>query len=287
MMNTTRLNGGQLEIKPRRMDFPFENIKAKKFYRDNSILSAFLSTLSGTFPPGESEFIASVRLYQKRIEDPELQKNIRGFIGQEGHHSHQHKRMNEVLNQLGWDAQYVEQSMQRGIIKRNKNKRLGSDRFRLALTAGIEHLTAIMAEFMLTTPEVFSDVAPEVAELLLWHAVEELEHKAVAFDVYMTCEKDQKYMRTVLKLGTLLFITKVTRYTFQLLWKSKTLPSWREIKETYDFFYNKKTGLITKIKPLYKDYFKQGFHPWDHQNAHLIDEWKEKHYNPEHDKSAG
>lgn len=287
MATTIKHSGGQVEIKPRRMRMPFTQLKAQKFYKDNAVLSAFLSALSGTFPPGEAEFIASVRQYLDKIDDPELLENVKNFISQEGHHSHQHKDLNKTLNDLGWDALYVEESLKRAIVKRNKFKRFGSDKFRLALTTGIEHLTAIMAEYMMTTPDAFEDADPIMVELLTWHAVEELEHKAVAFDVFMKYENDQAYLRKVLNFGLKMFTFRVSLYTIQLLWKARIMPSWREIKEAYNFMYDKETGLITKLKPLYRDYFKEGFHPWDHQNAHLIDEWKAKYYNPEHDKSAG
>ncbi|WP_420590495.1 metal-dependent hydrolase [Bacterioplanoides sp.] len=274
-----------VEIKPRRMNFPFQQVKARKFFNNNTLLSAFGAVLSGTFPPGEAEFIASVRLYRDRIDNPELKQQISGFIGQEGHHSHQHGRANKVLQQLGWDAPWVEQRLAADIRKRNKNKRLGSDKFRLALTAGLEHLTAIMSEYMLTHPQVLDDLDPTVRELIFWHAVEEIEHKAVAFDLFMLCENDQKYMQRVLRLGTVMFITKILRLMVRLMWKAKTIPSWREAKQFWQFMFAE-NGLITQVKTPYKDYFREGFHPWDHNNQELIDMWKKQYYRADHDKGS-
>lgn len=274
-----------VDIKPRRMNFPFNQLDATVYFKNNAIMSAFGAALSGIFPPGETEFIESVRLYRDKVEDPQLLDQIRGFIGQEGHHSHQHRRANEVLKELGWDAQQIEKNLARDIARRNKRAITGSPKFRLAMTAGLEHLTAIMSEFMLTTPEVFEGLDPTVRELLFWHAVEEIEHKAVAFDLYMLCENDQQYMQRILRIATVIFVAKVSGYIIRLLWQAKKIPGWREIKEFYQFFLGKK-GMITKIKKPYKDYFKAGFHPWDHDNQALIDLWKAKYYRADHDKGS-
>jgi len=281
-MTTIKNNGGAVEIKPRRMSFPFSEMKSSLYFKDNALLSAFGAALSSTYPPGESEFIASVRLYQDKVTDPELKQQIRGFIGQEGHHSHQHKKANEVLKGLGWDAQYVEENLGKDIAKNTSSGWRSKPKWRLAVTAGMEHMTAIMAEYMLKNPEVFDSLDERVKELLFWHAVEEIEHKSVAFDVFMSIENDQRYLRKAMRMANFIFNSKISMYVVVLMWKARRFPSWREVKEFREFLFGKK-GLVTQIKPAYKDYFKEGFHPWDHDNQYLIDEWKEKYYRPEHD----
>ena len=109
--------GGKVDIKPRRMSFPFKDIKDRFFYKGNSVISAFGAALSSTFPPGEAEFIASVRLYRDKVKDEKLQQQIRGFIGQEGHHSHQHKQANLVLKELGIDAVRLEKHLEKDTSK--------------------------------------------------------------------------------------------------------------------------------------------------------------------------
>jgi len=261
-----------VQIQPRKMQFAFSRIKSRFFYDNNRLLSAFFAALSSTFPPGEAEFIASVRNYRERITDPELAEQIRGFIGQEGHHSHQHKKANEVLRALGMDAVRLEQHLKRD-IKRFLRRRHASPKFRLAMTVGMEHLTAIMAEFVLQNPEVLEPLEESVKDLLYWHAVEEIEHKAVAFDVFMNQEGDQKYLRKVLRLVTLLFTVRIACYMVALLWWTRKLPRWSDIKGFGKFMYGRK-GLISNIRQPYRDYFKPGFHPWDHDNRDLIEKWQ-------------
>jgi predicted metal-dependent hydrolase len=274
--------GGQVEIKPRHMSFPFTEVKDKFFFGGNSLLTVFAGALSSTFPPGEAEFIESVRHYRDQVKDETLKQQIKGFIGQEGHHSHQHKQANIALTELGIDAVRLEKHLEKDIKKYTARKHV-TPKFRLAMTVGMEHLTAIMAEHVLTTPESLGPLNETVQELLYWHAVEEIEHKAVAFDVFMLCENDQKYLRRVLRLVTVLFSIRIACYMVALLFWARKMPSWKDLKGFSAFMFGKKYGLLPSIRSNYKDYFKEGFHPWDHANQELVDMWKEKMYRPEHD----
>lgn len=261
-----------VSIKPRKMEFPFAGIKDRFFFSGNSLLTVFFGALSSTFPPGEAEFIASVRNYRERITDPVLKEQIRGFIGQEGHHSHQHKKANEVLRDLGIDAVRLEKHLERD-LKRFTTRKFATNKFRLAMTVGMEHMTAIMAEFVLTNPEVLEPMEESVRDLLYWHAVEEIEHKAVAFDVFMQQEGDQKYLRRVLKLVTWLFTIRISFYMLALLFWARKMPGWQDIKGFWRFMYGAK-GLVSNIRQPYRDFFKPGFHPWDHDNRDLIEKWQ-------------
>ena len=261
-----------VSIHPRKMEFPFSDITQPYFFAGNSLLTVFFAALSSTFPAGEAEFIASVRNYRERITDPVLKEQIRGFIGQEGHHSHQHKKANEVLRDLGIDAVRLEKHLERDIARLTKRK-FATDKFRLALTVGLEHMTAIMAEFVLTHPEVLEPLEPSVRDLLYWHAVEEIEHKAVAFDVYMQQEGDRKYLRRALKFVTWMFTIRISCYMVALLFWKRKLPGMADIRGFRRFLYGAK-GMITNIRQPYRDFFKEDFHPWDHDNRDLIDKWQ-------------
>ncbi|CAA0121334.1 Uncharacterised protein [BD1-7 clade bacterium] len=261
---------GNLPIKPRKMAFGLENIERQYFFNDNLLLSAWVSALSASFPPGESEFIASVRNYRDRITDPKQLEDIRGFIGQEGHHSHQHKQLNESLTNLGFDVVRLEKYFEGVVSHQLKNS---SDKRRLAITSGMEHLTAIMSDYVLQNQDQFDNVDQHFIDLFNWHAVEEIEHKAVAFDVYMATEGDEAYLRRMLIVATLIFFRHIIVGFVRLLWWNKKLPSWKDIRGFWRFL-GGKNGMMRWISRPYKDYLKKGFHPWDHQNQALVDEWK-------------
>ncbi len=133
------------------------------------------------FPAGERFFVRSVYHYLDRIKDDAvLLAEVKGFAGQEGRHAQAHERFFEAMRVQGYDIDSILGPYERvayDIIEKRSPARL-----RLAVTVAAEHFTAIMAEQALTSGE-FEHADPALRALLYWHAVEELEHKAVAFDV--------------------------------------------------------------------------------------------------------
>jgi predicted metal-dependent hydrolase len=259
-----------LDVAPRKMSFPFSNMKEKYFFAGNSLKTCLLAGLSATFPPGEAEFIESVRNYRDKIDNPELKKQVKGFIGQEGHHSHQHKQANQALLDLGFDAPALEHKME-GII--NKRVKTLNNKTRLAVTVCMEHITAILAEHVLENPEVFNGMEEPARQLMFWHAVEEIEHKAVAFDVYMECEGDRELLKKVMSFAIKIFFWRMTTFTFKLMWQNKKMPSWTEIKEFKRFLFGN-VGIITQLKGPYKTFSNPDFHPWQSNSLELIDKWE-------------
>lgn len=272
----------QLSIKPRKMNFPFEQVTQRFFFDNNALKSAFVAALSATFPAGEGEFIESVRRFRDKTNDPELLEQIRGFIGQEGHHSLQHKRFNQALRQLGFDAVKLESVFEKDLAYTIKNK---SDRERLAYTVCFEHQTAILADYFFRETSALDGLDETIKDLILWHTVEEIEHKAVAFDLFMTCDGDRALLKKAQKEATRLFSWRISKYMVFLLWWARIFPGWKDIKGYASFMFGKK-GLMTKLREPYRDFFREDFHPWDHQNLHLVDEWKQNHYRPEQNRAS-
>ena len=138
--------------------------------------------LSALFPDGEDFFVRSVRHYRDQIEDPDLKRDVAGFIGQEAVHGREHRVLNDRLAELGYPTKRIERFTKAALGLRERIAPASSN---LAATAALEHFTATLAELLLTNEEtrnLFGD--PAVRELFVWHALEESEHKAVAFDVY-------------------------------------------------------------------------------------------------------
>ena len=130
------------------------------------------------FTHGERFFIRSVRHYLDRVS-PELAAEVKGFFGQEGRHAQAHERLFETLRAQGFDIDSILERYEH--IAYDYIEKAAPPPVRLAVTAALEHFTAILAEDALTSDSLsFAD--PEIRRLLEWHAVEELEHKAVTFD---------------------------------------------------------------------------------------------------------
>jgi len=131
------------------------------------------------FPHGERFFVRSVKHFLADITDPALRDQIKGFFGQEGRHAHAHDELNAVLRAQGYEIDAFLASYKRitdWIEARS------SPKLRLAATAAAEHFTASLAEGAFNRG-VLDAADPRIQKLLAWHAAEEIEHKAVAFDV--------------------------------------------------------------------------------------------------------
>src|SRR5258708_4836544 len=155
----------------------------KHFAADGDLISSHLAgALSAVFPDGEDFFVRSVRHFRDQVTDPELKRQVAGFIGQEAMHGREHRAFNDRLDQLGYPTKRVERITKWGLELR---ERIASPKANLAATAALEHFTATLAELVLSDEETRGQFGHQaVRELFVWHALEESEHKAVAFDVY-------------------------------------------------------------------------------------------------------
>jgi len=271
-----------VDVKPRRMAFAFDKVASRYFFDDNALKSAYIAALSATFPAGEGEFISSVRMFKDKVDDPVLQEQIKGFIGQEGQHSQQHRQFNVAIKNLGFDAVRLEKVFEKD-MKRSLKAR--SKETRLAFTVCFEHQTAILANEFFTNPKVLQGMDEHFADLMRWHSIEEIEHKGVAFDLYMRTIGDRKLLHKAQRIATVLFSARVAKYMILLMWWSRTMPSWKDIKGYYKFMFAK-GGLLRNLRKPYRDFFRNDFHPWDHQNQDLIDIWKREYYQEKQDKSS-
>jgi len=262
-------------IKPRKMVFDMEQLTEKFFFRDNPVLSTFMYALSAAFPDGERFFIDSVRHYQKEIDDPNLLAQVRGFIGQEAHHSNIHEQFNEHAETLGMAMGKIQRRFKRRLAM--ARKRLGPAE-QLAVTAAIEHITATLAQWTLENSEselIHGDNSP-LREMLIWHAMEEIEHKSVAFDVYRRVVDNEALRIRVAKIIFRTFWIQIAIAQLTLLWRSRTLPSPRHLREAWQFMWGKQ-GIRRWAAPEFKKYLQTGFHPNDIDQSQLIEHWHENY----------
>ena len=170
-----------LLIKPRQPEFALPSPWLRHWHGGDAFKSHFFDAMSLLFPDGERFFIDAVRAYRDQVTDPQQQAQIRGFIGQEAHHSREHQHYSEALRESGYDLDYLERRLKKRLAFVRKHL---PPKVHLAATTAVEHLTAIMADAILQNPEWLEGADPTMARLWRWHALEESEHKAVAFDLY-------------------------------------------------------------------------------------------------------
>src|SRR5690606_4920788 len=126
---------------------------------NDPFLSLFLTALSAVFPEGERFFVDSVRRYRDLIENPVLKKAVSAFIGQEAHHSKEHKGLNDLMTRKGYPVDEIENKVGMGLTYLRKV--LPPER-QLAMTCALEHFTAILAELLLTSPELIERMDPRL-----------------------------------------------------------------------------------------------------------------------------
>lgn len=260
----------------RRIRFRFgEPVPMSKYYAGGDmVFSHFIAGLSAGFPPGEESFIRSVRRFADQITDPVLKKRVAGFIGQEAMHGQEHRRLNEKLIEMGYAIEWLDAP---DVVDRQKRleQRLPA-RLHLAATAAAEHYTAVLAERVLSSPEIQALAGDEeVRNLLNWHAFEELEHKSVAFDVY----------RAVGGTETMRILTMATLVALTLPLTAVTLtasisrdPDARRyplslVKEAFTLFRGPVFRGIGRELVLY---LRPGFHPDDIDSRELLERWQKE-----------
>jgi predicted metal-dependent hydrolase len=222
------------------------------------------------FPVGERFFIHSLRNYKDEIQDDHLKQQITAFIGQEAFHGREHEEYNKALVEAGIPAERMEHSVARLL----KGVRLRMPRaYQLGTTVALEHLTAVLGDMLLREPKLLQDCEPHFKALWRWHALEETEHKAVAFDVFSqvvgTGPRAYFIRTSAFVIANVIFWFKFTRYYYQMV---KASGGHRDIKGwlTSLRFWLISPGGMRRIIPAWLDFFLPGFHPWKHDNRHLL-----------------
>lgn len=233
-------------------------------------VTQFLNNLSVFFPVGERFFIASLKAHKHAIVDPELQAEARAFYAQEGIHSREHVRYNAMLRDQGYPVQAMEERVERLLARVS---RIHSPRMQLGVTCALEHFTAMMADLLLRDEKLLAGAHPTMARLWRWHAAEENEHKAVAFDVFKAA--GGTYLERALTMigATVIFWAKVVEHQARMMAHDGTVFSPREWYALVRFLYIEPGGFL-RLVPLYLSYFRPSFHPWDHDNRALLEAWK-------------
>jgi predicted metal-dependent hydrolase len=268
---------------PRRMNFEFSDDIPEDMFGGNSVLTAWGAAMSTVFPDGERFFIDSVRNYEKEITDPQLKKAIKAFIGQEAHHGREHDVLNAWLEKNGTPvAEEQEKLKERLAFAQSKM----SKRQQLAVTVALEHYTAMMADIYLDSHAIRTEVDPRVEALFYWHAIEETEHKAVAYDVYQAVGGDY-FTRVFTMLSiTAVFIFHIFMIQNRYLHAKGQLWNLKAWLGAINFMWGN-PGWLRKTIPSYLRFFKPSFHPWEEDNRNLLEGWQVKieKYLPEDQKN--
>lgn len=257
--------------KVRRPDFDLADETPMWWWDNDPFKTLLLAALSSGFPPGERFFIDSVRHFQGQITDPELQKAIRGFIGQEAHHSREHEQLNGFLQERGINLARLEKEIADFM---NLLRKMSPER-QLAHTVAVEHFTALMAEEFLLKYDALDEMDPRMAPIWAWHAVEESEHKAVAFDVYKAVGGSEFVRVTEMMVVSVLFPLFTSIHVYQLMKEAGEHRNWRSWAKGFNYMWGK-PGVFRKLLPAYLKFYAPNFHPWNHDARDLVEKAKQR-----------
>ncbi|MFE8072551.1 metal-dependent hydrolase [Marinobacteraceae bacterium S3BR75-40.1] len=259
----------------RRQDFDFGNVP-RHWVGNDPFLTHLFNALSALFPDGERFFVDSVRAVRDQVNDPQLQKDIGAFIGQEAMHAKEHGAFNAGAIDNGFNIKRLE-GWTRGFLSVKKLPLLNNKRVHLAATVALEHFTALLSANLLRNEEMVEAIDPSMRNLWIWHCIEENEHKAVAFDtfkeVYGEGPANYAVRMGVMALITVLLMVAIHSFIIQLMREDGQVGNIRSWIGGVRHFWGR-SGMFTSIIPDYLDYFRPNFHPNDHDTDFLLRRWR-------------
>src|SRR3569623_1439077 len=245
----------------RRPEFDF-SATPKYWFGDNAMLTHFMQGMAALFPDGEMFFVKSVRAVRDQVKDEALQKEISAFIGQEAMHSKAHLALDNHQEAQGLPLKEIEQLALNllGIVHKAGSKKLD-----LSITCALELFTATWAQQFLEhqkTHDLMAD--PTMRKMWTWHAIEESEHKAVAFDTYKAIGGDYPTRAAGMVIAMLGLSAALVHIEVKMKRHDKQLTNWKRWRVGLKEMFGTR-GFFTPPIPKLFDYFRPGFHPNDHE----------------------
>ena len=256
-------------ITVRDLRFGRDQKPARWWLNGDPVATAWHNALSGTFPRGEAFFIEAVKAHRDGTP-PQLAKEIRAFIKQEINHTREHVAFNRAASDAGYDMARIDRRVEE-MMDLMKGRPVIID---LAATIALEHYTAMMAHEFLSNPQHFQGATGDAVDMWRWHAIEEIEHKGVAYDTFLHATRGwSRWRRWKLKAIMMLVITKNfighrIRDTLDLLEQDGITGARVKLRLLAYLF--ARPGILRKIFPAWLSYFLPGFHPWNLDDRALI-----------------
>lgn len=257
-----------LVITPRDRRFGRSRETARWWHSGRPHRTAIFNALSATFPRGEAFFVESVRRFRDRA-DPRLAEEIRAFALQEAIHSREHLAFNRRAIEAGYDLTPLEKRVEQRLRLLDGK----APEISLAATMVLEHFTAMLAHALLADPALLEGADNESARMWRWHAVEEIEHKGVAYDTWLAATDHwPRFRRWFIRANVMLHVTRNfvvdrTAGTLELLRQDGItgLRAWGPL------FWEMwgRPGIMRKILPAWLHFFVPGFHPWSRDDRYL------------------
>jgi uncharacterized protein len=250
-----------LVIRPRDRSFRCGTHNPRWWVGNDPIATAYYNAFSASFPTVERYFIEALRRYRDRA-GPQLQKEITAFIAQESMHSREHVTFNRDSICNGYDLTRIDAFLK----KRLDWARSLSPLRQAASVAALEHFTAILSHEVIDDPRHLGSAPAEIQRLMLWHAGEEVEHKAVAFDTFMLAAQSLSAPARWRLRASVMISSTVLLFDFFLFAvadffrqdRIASAATWVRFLK-FVFF---TPGAVGHVVGPYFSWYLPGFHPW-------------------------
>lgn len=247
-----------------RFDYTTAMRKRRYWHGNDPVVTHLFNGLQAMFPEGERFFIDAARDVRDQVGAErlgrELNEQIKVFIRQEAMHGREHDAWTQALVDIGYDKmEAFDQRLKRDNEWARKNM---SPLWRLSLTSATEHFTASLAHlFIHKRPDLIENADSPFREMLVYHALEEVEHKAVCYDLYKAAGGGY-FMRVAglvfTTMDLLIRLHRRQRYLLEKdgLWNDDTR------RRARDLLWGR-NGILRVLAPYLLQYFRPGFHPWE------------------------
>jgi predicted metal-dependent hydrolase len=258
-----------LSIIPRDRRFARDATLKRLWHAGQVEATAIYNALSTTFPVGEAFFVESVRKFRDGAP-PKLAEDIKAFTTQEAIHSREHDAFNKRAAAAGYDLSKLEAQVEKRLSVTRSRPPIVS----LAATMALEHFTAILAHQLLANPKHLAGADEGAADLWRWHAVEEIEHKGVAYDTWLHATRDwPRDKRWKVKAKVMIYITRNflvdrTAGALELMRQDGVtgVRAWALLL----WYLWVRPGMFRKIAGAWFKFFLPGFHPWNEDDRALL-----------------
>lgn len=143
--------------------------------------------ISMTLPYLEPYLVRTMREALKHCTDPKVAQEVRQFIGQEAQHFRQHAVLNDMIRSISPELEGLREIENRLEADYQRFTRTKSLKFNLAYAEGFEAATFAggRANFRNKVFDRLETIQnTDLLRLFIWHALEEVEHSTVTFNIY-------------------------------------------------------------------------------------------------------
>ncbi|TQM17112.1 hypothetical protein FB548_0491 [Pseudoxanthomonas sp. 3HH-4] len=223
----------------------------------NEVVSSLLNAYTILVPANEAFYIRTLNACMPRIPDDALRQRCQAFIRQEAQHGVAHKRYWDNLDVQGYAYRRFERTVDRVIFR--TMDRYAPLWLRVSLVSCVEHINAFLGyEFL--SQSILADADPRMRDLMEWHFAEEIEHRAVAFDLLQAIRPHYSVRLLGALTTTALFYLLMAGMAASLLAQDRLLWRKASVRQLIRHL-GKGHGMGRRTLRHLRDYLRQDFHP--------------------------